>query len=145
MKRSYTLPTAPDQPHPLVLAAPSAATAAWLWSRSDMLQQTWDVVQAAADLPGVVTTPHPGGLCLTLDDGAALGRLRWDGRIYLMFGPEVRNRLVAEEMARLDPDQPDADRVVFDLRSGADVDRAAWLLRLAYLYADSIVEARAHR
>jgi hypothetical protein len=55
----------------------------------------------------------------------------------------VRERLVAEERSSLDLDRPDADRVVFDVRTVADVGRAAWLLRLAYLCVDPSPRARA--
>ena len=40
------------------------------------------------------------------------------------------------DLASRDPDQPGTGRVVFDVRRSADVDRAVWLLRLAYLSAE---------
>ena len=101
--------------------------------------EVWGVVQAVEAWPGVQIAPNRSGLCLRLS-GVTLGHLRWSGRIDLPFGPEARDRLLAEEMARRDPDQPDTDGVVFDVRTVADVDRAVWLLRLAYLSVDSKVD-----
>ena len=108
-----------------------------------MVKEVWDVVQEVGAWPDVVVTTDLSGLCLTLG-GAMLGHLRWNGRIDLPFGPEIRDRLVAEEMASRDPDQPDACRVVFVVRTMADVDRAVWLLRLAYLGVDSNLDACAN-
>jgi hypothetical protein len=119
-----------------VLPAPSAAIPAFLWSRTGMLEQVWHVLQAVSAWPGVSIAPDRDGMCLALR-GVLLGHLRWNGRIDLPFGPEVRDRLVAEEMASRDPDRPDGDGVVFDVRTVADVDRAVWLLRLSYLSAES--------
>jgi hypothetical protein len=101
-----------------------------------MLQEVWDVVQAARAWPGVAIKPGRGGLCLSIG-AVTLGHLRWNGRIDLPFGPEVGDRLVAEGMATRDLDPPDQGRVVFDVRGSDDVDRAIWLLRLAYLSLDS--------
>jgi len=120
----------------LVLAAPAAATAAYLWTRTSMLRQVWDLVQAVGEWPDVVIATKPTGLCLTLG-GVVLGHLQWNGRIDLPFGPKLRDRLVTERMASRHPDFSETDRVVFDVRSQADVDRALWLLRLAYLSAES--------
>src|SRR5207248_1181073 len=122
---------------PLPEAFPKASEEmASLWSRTSMLQEVWDVVQAARTWPGVAIKPDRGGLCLSIG-GVALGHLRWNGRIDLPFGPELGDRLVAEGMATRDFNRPDQGRVVFDVRGGADVDRAIWLLRLAYLSLDS--------
>ncbi len=104
-----------------------------------MPKEIWRVVQAVEAWPGVQIAADRSGLCLSLS-GITLGHLRWSGRIDLPFGPEARDRLLAEEMAFRDPDQPDTDGVVFDVRTVADVDRAVWLLRLAYLSVDSKVD-----
>jgi hypothetical protein len=104
-----------------------------------MLKEVWGVVQAVADWPDIAVAPDHGGLCLSLR-GVTLGHVRWNGRIDLPFGPEIRDRLVAEEMASPDPERPGTDRVVFDVRTLADVDRAVWLLRLAYLSIDPKVK-----
>jgi len=101
-----------------------------------MFKEVLDVVQAVEPWPGVHVTPRHDGLSLTLG-GGALGYLRWNGQIELPFGPDVRDRLVAERLASRDPDHPDTDRVVIAIRTAADVDRALWLLRLAYLLSDS--------
>jgi hypothetical protein len=131
----HAVPPEPKQELPLVPHAPPAATAAFVWSRTDMLEEVWSVVQEVAALPGLAITPDPGGLCLAIRGGERLGYLRWDGRLYLPMGTDARDRLVAEDMASLDPDRPDADWVVFDVRAVTDVARAVWLLRLAYLFA----------
>ncbi len=104
-----------------------------------MLRQVFDVVQAVRAWPGVTLRRDRSGVCLAMRE-VVLGHLRWDGRIDLPFAPETASRLVAEEMARFDPEHPDGDRVVFDLRSAADVDRAIWLLRLSYLNLDAKVQ-----
>jgi hypothetical protein len=97
-----------------------------------MLIQVWEVVQAVREWAGVSIVPDPSGLCFSLRD-VLLGHLRWNGRLDLPFGPDVRDRLITEEMASLDPERPDSGRLVFDVRTLGDVDRAVWLLRLAYL------------
>ncbi|HSZ59991.1 MAG TPA: luciferase family protein [Tepidisphaeraceae bacterium] len=116
--------------HPFLV--PSAPMA-FLWSRTSMLKEMWDVVQAVGAWPGVAIAADPNGLCVGMR-GVTLGHLRWNGRIDLPFAPELGDRLVAEQMATRDPE---TDRVVFDVRTGADVDRAVWLLRLAYLNVGS--------
>jgi hypothetical protein len=107
-------------------------TTGYLWSRTSMLAPVREVVQAVRDWPGVIVAPDSGGLCLALH-GVTLGHLRWNGRLDLPFDGEVRDRLIDESMARADPDRPDTGRLVFDVRALGDVDRAVWLLRLAYL------------
>jgi len=101
-----------------------------------MLKEMWDVVQAVGAWPGIAIATDPNGLCVVLR-GVTLGHLRWNGRIDLPFTPELGDRLVAEQMATRDPE---SDRVVIDVRTGADVDRAVWLLRLAYLKASPKVQ-----
>jgi hypothetical protein len=83
----------------------------------------------------VVIAPDDGGLCIALD-GVTIGYLRWNARIDLLFAPEVGDRVVAEGLARRDPEPPHKGRVVTDVRTAADVDRTVWLLRLAFLTAD---------
>jgi hypothetical protein len=100
------------------------------------LDQVWGVVDAVSAWPGIVISQVPDGLCLRLG-GLVLGRLRWNGRVDVPVGAEMRDRLVAEGMAARDPDDVEAERVVFAVRTAADVDRAVWLLRLAYLGVDS--------
>jgi hypothetical protein len=139
MRHSITQPDVSRDRQQEAVAALPAAMAGWIWSRTRMLKEVWNVVQVVGAWPGVSMAPDRNGLCLSLR-GVLLGHLRWDGRIDLPFGPEAADRLVAEEMASRDPDQPDTGRVVFDVRSAADVDRAVWLLRLAYLSVESNVD-----
>jgi len=65
-----------------------------------------------------------------------LGHLLWNGRIDLPFGPEAAEQLVAEEMAIRDPSGSHTGRVVFDIQTADDVNRALWLFRFAYLIGD---------
>jgi hypothetical protein len=131
MMHSFTQPDVSRDPQPDVVSE-TLAEVADLWSRTNILKEVWDVLQAVKAWPGLKIAPNWSGLCLALR-GVTLGHVRWNGRIDLPFGPELRDRLVAEQMAGRDPD---TDRLVFDVRTTADVDRAVWLLRLAYLTAD---------
>lgn len=118
---------------------------AYLWTRTGLLKEVCDVLQAVKAWPGVAIAPDRTGIGLTLS-GADVGHLSWSGRVDLPFGSEVGHRLVAEEMVNHDSF---ADRFVFDVRTEEDVDRAVWLLRLAYLSVGSKVAVRtrdaAHR
>src|ERR1700722_3824618 len=122
MNHTIKQPIAPGDPQPQLLPAPPAAMA-FLWSRTHLLKEVRAIVQAVADWPGMAIAPDRSGLGLTLR-GVTLGHVRWSGRLDLPFGPEVQGQLLAEQMASRDPDQIDTDRVVFDVRTAADVDRA---------------------
>jgi len=100
-----------------------------------MLKEFWDVVHVVGSWPGAAITRDRRGLCLTLN-AVKLGHLDWGGRLVLPFGPEMRDQLVAEQLAHRDPDHPDDGHAIFDVRTGGDVKRAVWLLRLAYLHQD---------
>ena len=139
MKQSVTQPHHSSDLKYRAPAAPASLAAelgAWLWTRSSMLGPVLEVVRAVSAWPGIVIAPDRSGLCLKLR-GVVLGELRWNGRLDLPFGREMGDRLVSEEMAARDPERIDAERVVFDVRTAADVDHALWLLRLAYLSVDS--------
>lgn len=92
-------------------------------------------MQTVGTWSGAVITRDRRGLCLTVN-GVKLGHLNWDGRLVLPFGPEMRDELVAPTTANLDLDPADTSRSIFDVQTAADVDRALWLLRFAYLIAD---------
>jgi len=132
MNSTITQPVAPQQQH---IAAPPEAMAL-LWSRVSWLKEAWDFVQTVMAWPGVTVAVERDGLCMALN-GVRLGRLRWSWRIDLPFRREMADRLVVEQMVTRDPENPDTHCVVFDIRTPADVDRAVWLFRLAYLSADS--------
>src|SRR4051812_33532074 len=108
------------------------AHAAYVWSRTGLLQQIQQLLQAARGWPDVVFQPDYRGLQFLAGD-QALGHLRWDGRLAVPFPAELGERLVAEGMAARDPDDRRRDRVLWIVRSRMDLDRAIWLLRLAYL------------
>jgi hypothetical protein len=103
-----------------------------------MLKEVWVVVQSIGAWPGVVIAPDGDGLCLTLQE-IELGHLAWDGRMELPFAPDVADRLVAEGMASHAPGLHGTGRVVFDVRTLVDANRAVWLLRLAFQSANSTV------
>jgi hypothetical protein len=134
MNRYITQPDISRDPRQAALFT-TLGEAAYLWSRTSLLKEVWDVVRAVKAWPGLTISPNWSGVCLALR-GVSLGHVRWDGRIDLPFGPELRDRLVAEEMASRDPD---TDGLMFDVRTTADVGRAVWLLRLAYLNVDPLV------
>lgn len=100
-----------------------------------MLNQMWDVVSELAAWPGVRIITAQYGLSITLR-GVMLGRLHWNGTLDLPFGPEVPEQLLAEMMTTSDPDNHGERRVVFSIRSPADIDHAVWLLRLAFLISE---------
>jgi len=101
-----------------------------------MLKEFWEIVQTVGSWSGTAITRDRRGLCLMLN-GVKLGHLDWDGRLVLPFGPEMRDELAIPGTARLDPDPTDASRSIFIVRTPDDVNRALWLLRSAYLIADS--------
>lgn len=108
---------------------------AFLWSRTDMVSEIWHVVQTVAAWDGAEIQPDSSGLCLKLR-GVTIGHLGWQGRIDLPFGAQMRDQIRAERIAGLYTYQRGTDRLAFDLRTPADVDRALWLLRLAFLAED---------
>jgi hypothetical protein len=134
MKQSYAEPRVIRDQMPRAHSAPPAAMG-YLWSRRGQLKEAWDVMRAFGAWKGAAISPDHGGICLSLD-GMTLGHLRWNGRIELPFGPKVADELLALEMATRDPSHADPGRLVIDIRTAADVDRAIWLLRLAYLIED---------
>ena len=103
-----------------------------LWSRTRLLKEVSGILEVVGNWPGIQIAPNHKGLCLSLS-GVILGQVRWNGRVDLPFDPEVGKRLVAEDLVCRDPD---SQQVVFVVRTDADVERAVWLLRLAYLSAD---------
>jgi len=134
MKHSIAQPEFFNDP-PAALPVSSSVTMSFLWSRTRKFKQIWEVVQAVCNWPGVTVAPDTDGVCV-LANGLALGRLRWDALLELSFGLEARDRLLAEAMAHPDPEDPQSGRIVFDVRTSEDVERAVWLLRLAYLNPD---------
>ena len=97
-----------------------------------MLKEVSQIVHAVVAWQDVAITQNGNGLCLELS-GLKLGYVGWNGRIHVALGADLRDELVAQGMAQSNPDDPNASEVVFDVRDAQDVDRAIWLLRLAYL------------
>ncbi|HWE94921.1 MAG TPA: luciferase family protein [Tepidisphaeraceae bacterium] len=135
MTHSITQSEFPGEAHQVAPTLPPLAMACIL-SRTSTLKEVWDVVRMVEAWPGVTITPDGSGLRLSLH-GVALGHVRWNGRIDLPFGPEVADRLVIDDLVIPDPDRPQTQRVVFDIRTQADVGSALWLFRIAYLCMDS--------
>ena len=106
--------------------------AAYFASRTRLIKEMTQVMDAAKDWHGVVIQPSHDGLQF-IARNAAFGFLRWNGRLDVRLSAELRDRLIAEEMAARDSSRAKSDRVVWIVRSSADVDRAIWLLRLSYL------------
>jgi len=125
------------EPSPQWMPAPSAVMGR-VWSRTSKLKIVWDVAHAIGDWHGVTFAPGRSGLTVSLG-GVTLGHLDWNGRLDLPFGSEARRFLVEEEMATFDAG---ADCVMLNIQSAADVDRAADLLRLAYLIMDPQSESK---
>jgi hypothetical protein len=108
------------------------AHAAYIWSRTSLLQQIRQLLHATSDWPGVEIRWNRCGLQFVAGD-ETLGSLEWDGRLAVPFPTGLSERLIAEAMATRDPDDSGEGGVVWTVRSPADVDRAVWLLRLAFL------------
>jgi hypothetical protein len=124
------LPCDPQEQSPEEHAAVMAA----LWSRTSMLKEIWAIVQRVQTWSGAKITPTHGGLCLAVRR-VRLGFLHWNGRIDLPFGPQANRQIMRAWNAG---DEGDGHAVpgVFEVREMADVDRAVWLLRLAYLIGE---------
>ena len=108
---------------------------AQLWSRTSMLKEFWDVVQAVGTWPGAAITRDRRGLCLKLN-AVTLGHLDWDGRLVLPFAPQMRDEILAPKAAHREPEPADTRHSTFEVRTANDVIPALSLLRFAYLSAD---------
>jgi hypothetical protein len=111
--------------------APSMALAP-IWSRTSRLKEVWAIVQEIGTWQGVAFAPLQNGLEVILDH-VKLGRLSWSGRLDLPFAAHVADRLVAEGFGDRVSTWPESERLVLQIRTADDVDRALCLLRLAYL------------
>ena len=107
-----------------------------LWSRTSMLKEFWDVVQAVGTWPGAAITRDRRGLCLKLNT-VTLGHLDWDGRLVLPFAPQMRDEILAPQAVHRQPEPADTRHSTFDVRTANDVIPALSLLRFAYLTADA--------
>ena len=110
----------------------SPAMTSNLWMQTSQFKEVTQILHEVETWPRVVIRSDPRGLHLT-DGNCVFGFLQWNGRLEVTFPAEVRDRLIAEEMAVAGPDQSSSDRVVWMIRNAADVQRAIWLLRLSYL------------
>jgi hypothetical protein len=104
---------------------------AFLWTRTSKLTEVWDIVRATRLWPEVVILADASGLCFSVT-GHSLGHLDWEGRLDLPFSPKVLHEATGSEAVNRH-----SNRAVFQIQTGADVDCAVRLLRLAYLIVDS--------
>jgi len=110
----------------------SPAMTSNLWLQTSRFKEVTQILHEVEKWPRVAIRSNRHGLHFT-DGNRVFGSLQWNGQLEVTFPTEVRDRLIAEEMAVADPDQPRSDRVVWIIRNAADVQRATWLLRLSYL------------
>jgi hypothetical protein len=83
---------------------------------------------------GVTLDPHPErAVAFRLDD-ATIGVLHHDGLLEVPVPAPIRTVLVDEELAHPHGARPGADWVAVYVHAEGDVDPAALLLRLSYLY-----------
>src|SRR3954465_1815665 len=110
----------------------SSSGTASVCRRVRLVNEIRQVLRSVKGWPAVdIQTNRNGNKFFTR--GIPFGRLRCDGRLDAAVSTDVRDRLLAEEMAARDPDEPRSDRVVWVMRTPEDVARSVWLLRLAYL------------
>ncbi len=92
------------------------------------------LIDEAKSWSGTALNPHPDrGVAFRLDR-ATIGVLHPDGLLEVPVPQPVRSVLVDEEWAQPHPTRTGADWVAMHVRSSDDVETAALLLRLAYLY-----------
>jgi Family of unknown function (DUF5519) len=90
------------------------------------------IAEAVLAWPGVEQASHRfGGIEFRLGR-RELGHLHGDALVDLPFPRKVRDDLVAQGRARPHHVLPDSGWVSFWIESPDDVERAIWLLRLAY-------------
>jgi hypothetical protein len=90
------------------------------------------IAEAVLAWPGVEQASHRfGGIEFRLGR-RELGHLHGDALVDLPFPRKVRDELVAQGRARPHHVLPDSGWVSFWIESPDDVERAIWLLRLAY-------------
>ena len=82
---------------------------------------------------GVTVHPHRFGAREFRLRGVELGHLHPTGELDLPMSRALRNELIAQGMAEPHRWVPDSGWMTFRLGGDADLKRAVWLLRLAYL------------
>src|SRR4051812_15808643 len=101
----------------------SPAMTSHLWMQTSRLKQIKQVLNEVETWPRVVIQSDSRGVQF-IDGERLFGGLQWNGRLEVTFPAQVRDRLIAEEMAVAGPDQSWSDRVVWMIRNTADVERA---------------------
>lgn len=83
--------------------------------------------------PGISIRPYPSfGRQFRLGS-SEVGRVLDDGTVEVPLTRPFRDALLAESQAQEHSLTQDSNRVVFHIRTAADLDHALWLLRLSYL------------
>lgn len=106
-------------------------TAAAFSTPASSISELLDRVRDWAD---VTLVPHPEDAVAVRLGETTIGILSRDGRLEVPMPQPIRTVLVEEEIAEAETGRPDPDWVARPVRSSADVDAAALLLRLSYLY-----------
>lgn len=110
----------------------SLSAAAFLWSRTSVLKELFDLFEELRMWPGVRIKHARDGVWLSLER-QVLAHVDWNGRIDFRPCPEVGARSTAQQLSRGISLPPHARRVVFLIRTSSEVRRALGLLRAAYL------------
>jgi len=110
----------------------SNAKTAYRWSRTRFLNEFEQLITAVADWPGMMIHSNRDELQFVAGN-STVAQLRWNGRLDVLVPSELTDRLIVEAMAARDPHPSRNDRVVWTVRTHDDVQRAVWLLRLAYI------------
>ena len=108
----------------------SEAGMSFLRTRTSKLAEVLEIAPTGL-WPNVAITVNSSGLCFSVT-GHSMRHLNWDGRLDLPFAPEV-----ADQLAAVESNKPNADRAIFLVEINADVESAIRLLRLSYLIVDS--------
>jgi hypothetical protein len=82
--------------------------------------------------PGISIRSYPSFSRQFRLGSSEVGRVFDDGTLEVPLTRSLREAVLAEGQAQQHPKQ-DSNRVLFHIRTAADVDRALWLLRLSYL------------
>jgi hypothetical protein len=92
-----------------------------------------DITATVESWPGVVVEPHRfGGQEFTLG-GREFGHVHGTRQVDIPFPKRIRDVVVAAGLTSTHHLFPESGWVTTYLRSGADAERAVWLLRIAYL------------
>src|SRR4051794_27911154 len=104
----------------------------FLWCRTRLVNEIGQVLHLIQAWRGVAVHCTCQGVEAAVG-GVPFVDMRWDGRLVALFHRELHDHLPAEQLLECRPGEPCSDRIEWVVRKPEDVDRAVWLLRLAYL------------